>query len=234
MFNTINHQYTKHTNKTLNWLISDDESRYIENLKKDYQRLLDNNWIDKQITYKFNSHGFRCEEFTLDTSIMFLGCSHTCGVGLPIENSWTYLVSKQLNLKMINLGIGGIGPDSAFRLADHYILQLKPKIVIYLEPPTARFSLFVSQNGIIDFVPSSLISKHYDYYMSWISNDENEKLNSRKHKLALEAICIKNNIKYIEIDSIENSFKHIDLARDLMHRGIKSNELFSEDILKLI
>ena len=233
MFTTINHQYSCHANKTLNWLISDTEENYKENLETQYQRLSNNNWIDRTFTYKFNSHGFRCDEFTLDPSIMFLGCSHTCGIGIPFENTWAYSVSQQLNLNMINLGIGGAGPDTAFRLADHYIPQLKPKIVVYLEPDIARFSLFI-RNKIIDFLPACESDYHSDYYMSWISNSENEKLNSRKHKLAIEAICIKNNIKYIEIDSIKNSFIKIDWARDLMHRGIKSNELFSKNVLNLI
>jgi hypothetical protein len=45
---------------------------------------------------------------------VFVGCSHTFGVGLPAEYTWCHLVAKQLNMELqyINLGIPGSGPDS--------------------------------------------------------------------------------------------------------------------------
>ena len=235
MFKTIFHQYSRHVNKTFNWFPADTEERYNEHLKTNYQQLLDNNWIDRQFTYKFNNHSFRCKEFTLDSSIMFLGCSHTCGIGLPIENTWAYLVSEQLNLNMINLGIGGSGPDTSFKLANHYIPQLKPNIVVYLEPSNARFYFLKGKWKIIDFSPwhlPGLPDGYNDFYQAWSINEENLNLNGLKHKLAIEAICNRHNTKLIILNDAD--FLKLDLARDLMHSGIKSNAEFSKFVLNNI
>ena len=234
MFTKIFHQYYHHAKKTLHWLPADTEDKYQNNLTTQYQKLLDNNWIDRPFTYQFNSHGFRCSEFTTDPSIMFLGCSHTCGIGLPIENTWAYIVSKQLNLNMINLGIGGSGPDTAFKLANHYIPQLRPKTVVYLEPESSRFYLLRGDYTIFEFSPNNSHDAFNDFYNSWIINDENLTLNSLKHKLAIEAICNKNNIKLITIDSslVDSVLEVPDYARDLLHSGVKTNEEFSKFVLK--
>ena len=233
MFTKIFHQYSHYANKTVEWLPADTQARYEENLKINYSQLKENDWLDKKFTYSFNQHGFRCDEFTSDPSIMFLGCSHTCGIGLPIENSWAYLVSKKLNLNMVNLGIGGSGPDTSFKLANHYIPQLKPNIVVYFEPNNARFGLIDIRRNITEFSPwNSQNDTYNDFYNAWASNEENLNLNGLKHKLAIEAICNRNNIKLITFN--DNYFLRLDLARDLLHNGIKSNEEFSKIVLNAI
>jgi len=208
----------------------DSEERYEENLKNYISklRLQKFNWIDSTFTYKFNSHGFRCDEFTEDPGVMFLGCSHTCGIGLPIENTWAYLVSQQLNLKMINLGIGGSGLDTAFRLANHYIPQLKPKVLIHLQSHQARFSL-VTKNTIYEFLPSIYPKEFEKFYFEWINYKENLILHELKHNLAIETLCNKNNIKYLTFP-LEN-FITLDYARDLSHLGILSQQLFAKRVL---
>jgi len=228
MFKKIFHQYSHHANKTLDWLPSDDMYRYLDNCKSQRDLLEKYDWINKKITYKFNSHGFRCKEFTLDPSVMFLGCSNTVGIGLPLENNWATLVSNELNLKMINLGIGGTGSDTAFRLANHYIPQLKPKIVIYLESYTERFSL-ITENTIYDFLSSTYPKEFEKFYFEWISYEENLVLHDLKHNLAIESICNKNNIRYLPLSL--DDFVELDSARDLAHFGILSSKAFSEKVL---
>jgi hypothetical protein len=240
MFNEIQHQYSEHKNKELAWLIIDYEITYENNLKNNKEQLEKYNWIDNQFTYKFNRHGFRSEEFTDDDSIMFFGCSNTVGIGLPVENTWAYQVAKKLDLKCFNLAIGATGPDTAFRLANHYIPQIKPKIVVYAEPHPTRFSLF-SIDDVYQFSTHNIISlkhgetkKFESFYEHWVLNDENIKLNSLKHKLAIQALCQQHNIKFVFAESYSELYCGIDLARDLMHAGVKSNKIFAELILSRI
>lgn len=231
MFKTIFHQYYHHAKKTFNWFPLDSEERYNENIKNNLNKLQEFDWVDSTFTYKFNSHGFRCDEFTEDPGIMFLGCSHTIGIGLPLENNWPTLVSNELNLKMINLGIGGSGADTAFRLANHYITQLQPKIVIYLESLPARLSL-ITQRTIHDFLPSIYPKEFEQFFLEWINFEENLTLNLLKHNLAIDSLCSKHNIKYIHMPLA--SFEHLDNARDLMHYGRKSNISLSKKVLDKI
>jgi hypothetical protein len=51
----------------------------------------------------------------------------------------------------------------------------------------------------------------------------------QKNTLALEFICSKNKIKFIELDA--TNLKHSDFARDLAHPGIKSHSELASNIL---
>jgi hypothetical protein len=233
MFNEINHQYSALKNKTMNWLGHDNIVVHYDNLKKYSNDKVKYNWDEQAITYKFNSHGFRCDEFSNEDNIMFLGCSNTMGMALPLEDTWPYNVAKNLNLKSVNLSIPGTGPDTAFRMANHYIPQIKPKIVVYLDPPPGRFSLISGKKQIYDFTvfKSELIidPMFKEYYKHWLSIEENITLNSLKHKLAIQGLCQEYNAKFVFAENKE--LKFIDYARDMLHPGINSNLEFSKFIL---
>jgi hypothetical protein len=219
------------------WFPNDTEELYLDNIKNNYHQLSLNGWVGRHFTYKFNSHGFRSEEFSHDNSVMFFGCSHTAGIGLPWESTWAYNVAKELNLKNFNLGMPGCGPDTAFRLANHYIPQIKPKLVIYAEPPPGRMALHSARHKIHDFWAHIEPDQYNDpsfrsFYEHWLSLHENVVLHSLKHKLALEMLCIQHNIKFIYAHSDEIPIS--DHARDLGHAGEKSNMNFVQIILDRI
>jgi hypothetical protein len=241
--------YKQHANTTRYWLQNDRKELYELNLKSNYDLLKNNNWIDNSFTYKFNSHGFRCDEFTDEPSIMFLGCSFTCGIGLPIDYIWPELVSKKLNMRCANLGIGGSSIDTAFRLCHGWIDIIKPQIVILLEPPGVRVELVYNDTivnlntGITVFENGFIASKnlqnpnhnnHQTFIKEWSLDDNNDYFNKIKNKLAIESICSARNIKCLSIPFKEIFKRKVDLARDLSHYGIKSNQLFADYILTKI
>ena len=233
MFNEIDHQYSLYKNQELDWLTSDDEDLYLEHTKTNFNDLNEYGWINRKFTYKFNSHGFRCDEFRRVDNIAFFGCSFTCGIGLPLENTWAYHVSNNLKLKNFNLGIGSTGADTSFKLANHYIHQIQPKLVVYLEPPPGRFSINSAIfNHVCNLNVGNTDSKFKDFYNHWLSNPENSNLDYLKNKLAIEALCHRNKIKFVYAHCDE--MHKIDLARDLAHPGIKSNLEFAELILRRI
>ena len=236
MFLHTKHTYLEYCNKEINWLPADTEELYLKNLETNWGSLNVNGWIDDpHFTYKFNSHGFRSDEFNHEPSILFLGCSHTAGIGMPVEKTWTRIVAKELGLKCFNLGIGASSNDTAFRLGHHYIPQIKPKLVIFLSTDNARTELF-SNDHIENW---SIWNQTYDptrwgYYIeNWILNDANSEMNFLKNKLALEHICNTNNIKFLH-RKVGDVLYNLDLARDLMHYGVKSNKVCSQKILHLL
>ena len=220
-----NSHYKIYANQSLDWLPMDTKALYEKNLKENYQLLEQHNWIDKSFTYKFNSHGFRCEEFTTNPTMMFLGCSFTCGIGLPIETVWTELVSKQLNMKCANLGQGGGSSDTAFRLCHGWIDKINPQIVFLLTPPGIRIEM-VSEKYSSNINVNIVDSPYKRFLSDWMTDDNNHYFNITKNKLAIENLCKSKNIKFIGIDS--NELKKIDLARDLSHRGVESNSKFAK------
>jgi hypothetical protein len=213
-------------NQEIDWLPMDDEERYEHNLKTNKTLLEKYNWIGKKFTYRFNSDGFRSEEFEGDQDcVVFLGCSHTMGIGVPNDTVWTSLVAASLGLKCYNLGIGGASNDTAFRLGYHYIPKLKPKLVVLLVPDQDRFELFDRHRNFFQYGP--WCADHF--YKQWSLMEANSYLNKLKNTLALTAVCNSINAKFINFDS--NAIKVVDLARDLGHFGIESHRMFSQQVL---
>jgi hypothetical protein len=228
----------------LDWVSMDTKELYEKNLKEKYELLKLNNWIDNSFTYKFNSHGFRCKEFTDDPTIMFLGCSNTCGIGLPVESIWPELVAKQLNMHCANLGIGGGSHDTAFRLCHGWIDIIKPQIVILLDPPGIRLELIYDVNSHEKSVIMSPSWTNYEgpnknqifFLRKWCIDDNNAYFNRLKNTLAIENLCISKNIKFINftINEYHECAENNDWARDLKHRGVKAHQKFSKYVLTKI
>lgn len=229
--------YFMYANQSLDWLPSDTKELFLKNLESRYDELKKYDWIDNHFTYKFDANGFRSNSFINPPDILYLGCSYTVGIGLPIESTWAYLSSKKLNMSYVNLGVGGSGCDTAFRLGLYYISKIKPKIVFFLQPPQFRIET-INQN---EDPTVQLYHAHHvaleganvnNYLRNYIQDDSNEFLNSQKNILALRYICMQEKIKFVSLNS--NKLKHNDLARDLLHPGTMSNAEFSEEVAALI
>jgi len=221
---------------TTEWCPSDTKKLYEKNLKRTYSRIeLERlGWIDKTITYSFNSHGFRSEEFDFDEreSILFLGCSYTVGIGLPNENTWPYIVSKNLKLKCYNLGVGGCSLDTMYRLGKYWIPKFKSKLVIIMEPPGPRYETFCDafynrSNDTTDKYAKERTGR-LRYAIPY-----NHEIHLDKTYSAIENICNKTDKKFIGFKrGIWSS--SLDRARDLLHPGIECNSRTAERIIGFI
>lgn len=226
-------------NRTFEWLGTDSEKNFNNNKKEHFDLLEKNGWIDKKIIYKFNSHGFRCDEFTNDPTIMFLGCSMTLGVGMTQEDTWTYQVAQKLNLRLANLGIGGSSCDTAFRLCYEYIDKINPKIVVIRPPQIGRIELFLENDEPEHLGPwiSDGARSHISlesYYKKWIISESNSKYQKLKNLLAIEKLCIDRKIKFYNTENseTENLVSDNSIGRDLMHPGIDWHNSLAYTILK--
>ena len=224
--------YKKYANQTVNWLSSDTEQLYNYNLRSRRDELKCHGWIDSDITYRFNSFGFRCNEFTDAPTAMFLGCSFTVGIGLPLHSLWPEIVSDSLNLQCANLGIGAAAPNTAFRLCHGYIDMINPKIVVYLTPPPGRLEIIEDLPRI--YGPWGQGTRRQpDLYKAWVSNEDNILFNEEKNLLGIRMLCADRNIKFINVSSSELPSSN-SLARDLAHPGVECNSIFANHLLNLI
>jgi hypothetical protein len=222
--------YKKLANQSRDWLPGDSLELYKENLINHYDDLKQHNWIDNHFNYTFNSLGFRCNEFTHDPSIMFLGCSYTMGIGLPVTSIWPELVSKNLKMNCANLGIGGGSCDTAFRLCHGYLDRIKPKLVIFMIPPGIRFEN-VNDGYILNILANK--PEHAYFLKTWAIDDNNSYFNIEKNILGIKMLCHERNTKLIVVHSDELKCSN-SLARDLGHTGIESHRIFSNKILEQI
>lgn len=125
------------------WIPMDDEENY-NRLKKEGFK---NKFTADSFVYELNKHGFRCDNFdTLDLSkksIIYLGDSHTFGIGSPEEDIWCSILHKSLQehyntkFNLINLGIGGGSVDDYLRLVP-YIKKFNAHMIVSFTPPMHR------------------------------------------------------------------------------------------------
>jgi hypothetical protein len=238
--------YTIHefAGKTVTWCPSDSEDRFERNMADPKQRAMLERygWTKDNISYTFNKDGFRSEEFTYEPndSVLFLGCSHTVGIGVDLESSWTHKVASSLGLRHYNLGIGAGSSDTCFRLAHHWIPRLRPKYVMMLTPESGRMELFEDKN-IIKFIPSMTQFNHTNhvtamiegFYTNWLTNPANSELNRLKNVMGVRTICNSIGAPLVEIpiDDMYNPYMIQTMARDLMHPGKDWNERVAERFL---
>lgn len=120
------------------WMCGDSEKNFRKNPKPGYN--------ETSITYDYNSHGFRTAEFDLTSSkpnILFLGCSHTEGIGLKVEDTWVHKVSKNFpSHNCYNFGVGGGSPDMVARFLYNTCKIFKPDAVFIMWPCSLRFETY--------------------------------------------------------------------------------------------
>ena len=228
---TPRHSNSSLANQEILWHGTDSEELYQKNLVRNRTQLDQYNWINRPITYKFNSHGFRADEFdSAGSGVMFIGCSHTLGMGLPVESTWAHRVSTALKLKNYNLGVGGASNDTAFRLAHHWIEQLKPDLVIFLSTERTRLELHIDEDQLYDLSCWPIGFPMVDSFArSWLSNDTNSSMNYLKNTLAIKQLCSDQRIKYIQQEA--SAITMTDRARDLQHYGEITNRHIADMFL---
>ena len=147
-------------NTTLKWKASDMPDKF--KMCSDDRKL--KYWTGKDLEYRYNNYGFRSDDnFNKDDEgVVTLGCSFTEGIGLPIEYNWGYKVAKYLNLKHWNLGQGGMGLHTAYRLLLGASQILNFKKVFLFTPPLYRKEYIIEDNKLLK-----------DYFLSDKSNHMN-------------------------------------------------------------
>lgn len=231
------HHQIEFRSTTVSWFATDQEHMYDRNLQDPDRRtvLEANGWIDRDITYSFNSHGFRCGEFEPGTGFVALGCSVTAGVGLQDQHTWPCIIGEKLGIPAWNLGIGGGAMDTNFRMAEHWIPLLRPRFVIMLGTPL-RIEIALS-----DVVDSLQLNRNHDddwYLKNYTLNDENDRINYRKNTRAVSDVCrdIGTPFWSVSVDhwgqGNGDPNRGYDWARDLAHPGPSMHRHFADRALR--
>jgi hypothetical protein len=114
---------------------------HYENFPKVFQR-----YVDRPLSYNVNSDGFRSnfefhrrKEKEVD---IFLGCSHTFGIGHYEEEVWTSIVSNYTGNTSVNLGMPSTGTGTHYYSLLQYIDHYKVRNVFMFAPIVPRYSYF--------------------------------------------------------------------------------------------
>ena len=206
----------------------------------DQKFMYDQNLIDQPqdwyyrfntITYEYNSLGHRCKDIKdidLDNYLLFSGCSHTEGIGLELEKTFSYLVANQLGMDYYNLALGGSGVDAMTYNLLTWLTTVKklPKAVVILRPIPTRFMLEI--NDRLSFVNASSNDNNENRFLAL--GDEIGYFETMKNMYEQLIKTNYRDTKIIFIDAWE--LEVFDLARDMSHAGNISNGILAKRIIK--
>lgn len=215
-------------NQTLYWKGSDS----LENFKKN----LTPGYTETSITYVYNSYGYREEEYDLksESNILCLGCSHTEGIGLKLEDSWPSLLKRQFsNFKVYNFGLGGGSSDTVARILTNVSGIFNPQVVFILWPLESRYEIYEGEKPVF-YGHWSIDAAHYS-----LMDSKHTYNNFCKNKLIVDLLQKKYNFKLcsIEVDSLPSDidFKQLgekSLARD-NHYGPRQHQEIARRFMEL-
>jgi hypothetical protein len=86
----------------------------------------------KEITYYYNSRGYRDQEWPSDlaSAIWCIGDSYTAGIGAPVEHTWPYLLKKNLSNTTVNISLDGASNNWIARKAQQVLIEIKPATLV--------------------------------------------------------------------------------------------------------
>lgn len=159
--------------KTLQWYSNDMQDRFERNRHK-----VDPYYLNLDISYDFNSAGYRTAEFDQfkpDEFFVAMGCSYTVGEGLLQSDRWSDQLSALIGLADMNLGISGGSIDLIMFNCINYVNSDMPKpnfVVIQLPELTRRMDWIRDDTVYCQIAPNS--DTEFEQFYSGIA-DQNDK-----------------------------------------------------------
>ena len=138
----------------IEWLFGDS----LENFRKNGNPI----YGEKDITYRFNSSGYRCPEFNVeaDIRILAIGCSCVLGQALPQAAIFHERFAERLradtgrSVVLWNLGYCGASNDYISRLLHLAVPRLDPHLVLVNFTFGPRREYLSVQNQLIHYNPA--------------------------------------------------------------------------------
>lgn len=221
---------SKFRSQTVEFASSDTEEKFQENLKT---QPADWYYRHTPIVYNYNNNGHRSKpvsQLDFDNYILFTGCSHTEGIGIELENTYAYILSKSLGVDYYNMAAEGTGIDVIeYNLLSWFAkFNKKPRFVVVQWPDHSRF---LSQYpGYETFIPSGSWAED-ENLQKFVASAEISGFYYARKNISYRLIHNVIDVPIIGVylgslslyDSAGIPIKKLDLARDLQHSGIKTN-----------
>ena len=240
------HKYSEYANSTLNWVGTDQSAHHrLPTDPEFYPTWIQSGWTnDTVIEYRFNSGGFRTDEFDQSKRIMILGSSPTVGVGLHQYQTWSEQLSKKINVPIWNLATGTGCLDTMYRVLKNYISQLNITMVIEVGGEKDGFELYAQDTWKTVSSPDAPIAAANTDIKgtinAWYAYLENHQLNQEKNTDAMQWICEKNKVPYYKFSMAEISRENwdklmpVDWSRCGRHVGPKFHSVAADYIAERI
>lgn len=228
---------------------TDSEDVFNKSLKK-----LGANWkyASEKFTYQLNRFGMRSPEITtIKNNDFFIayGCSHTEGIGISVNDRYSNILSKRLNLNFLNAGQGGSSHNYLWtnNILGSKNIKFVPKFVVCQWPEISRLSI-LNDYSVESLVTSSLTCANLSqgivaYWKQMIVTPEVYRPQTIGYFHSINQMWNNRGVPVIHFTLDQETHEilgikkfHIDksdpykLARDLAHPGYDLNLEFAEYI----
>lgn len=231
----------------VDWIPFDSQERFDECLKNWPDSIHLQNYLKNPIKYKLNKYGFRTSsDFSSEKSgNVFLGCSHTFGIGHHLENTWSYILSQKIGGEFYNISEPSSGVMTQYRLLKYFDKRLNFKNVFHFLPEECweRYEYPIQDGNDTRFVilQMDIGDSHSKTYKNWISdvilNEKFYKFNNMVYIDAIKNICKENGANYYLITKgyrnvIDPYHKTMTPARDIEHYYVEEQQKIAESFYK--
>jgi hypothetical protein len=176
---------------TVKFWDTDTEERYLQ-LKNSFGDSWF--WANKEIKYEINSLGYRMKEFDnidYDNCMAVFGCSHTVGIGINNEDTWSYRIAKDKGLDLINAAVPGGSNNLMVINLVRLVKTIKPKYIVMSWTSMLRKSFWKNGNVVMwgqsfDFDEEKTWKSSYNNYME---NIEQQQWEFKSLKDTVDLIC---------------------------------------------
>jgi len=179
------------------------------------------------LTYDFNQYGFRSGPLVRaprKINIIVSGCSHTVGIGLPLEHTWPRILESMIPTSVVhNVAMGGASTDFVVRatyLADQIV---NADMFFILWPDPSRIEICREEQ------PENFSVQHPEYPMTCL--DETHHMNLYRKNLIFLKMMTGNRPLYHGNQGLARSPDGAPRARDGIHNCKEWNKFLAEAFL---
>jgi len=226
----INTIFTRQPNQCDMWFPSDTLELFNTNLNE-YNDSIHLNYYKKYpIYYEYNNYGFRTfDNFSNDGyANVYLGCSHTFGIGHHYNNTWPYKVSQTIGGKVYNISEPSSGIMTQYRYLKYFSNKIKFKNLFHYYPNECwnryEFRFLGDNPRLLDYKKNSTDVKKYNNFLNDVLlYSETVEMINMVYIDAIKNICKMNGANYFLLtDSyagnvVDPYHKTKTPARDLLH-----------------
>jgi len=201
----------------------------------------------KEISYEYNSNGFRDEEWPDDLSdvVWCVGDSYTVGIGQPYNETWPKILEGLIGKRCLNVGEDGCSNDTILLRVKEIYNTYKPKNIVIMWSFLSRRRV-KGENVHHDkaqFGPQSDLenfAKNFNECNKFSTNVVNLLIpHAFLDSNVLDNEFIVNTLKRSGLFTSEqigalHTFKQLDFARDYYHFDIMTSKFVAEIVAKKI
>jgi len=209
------------------WVPNDTQQVFEDNLKKYPNSKLE--YYEKNpIEYRLNNYGFRTDDDFVDGEVgtVYLGCSHTFGIGHHLENVWAYkLHKKEGEGKFFNLSRGGTGLTSQYYFLKYFSTKLNIKKVYHYYPSESHYRYgFMNKDSKIDTIGHfyhDSKNKHEKYFWDkYFMHESFNNFHQVTYKDAISNICKEIGCEYQRYEISKLAWRGYDVHHDPYHKKL--------------